>query len=63
MKYFKIEEITEDEYLNATNDPYYYTPFEQSLIPVNNKVYCATVEESFEVDTSLFNKGGKNEEV
>lgn len=56
MKYFEIREITEKEYLEKTNDPYYDTPFEQSLIPVDDKVYCATIADKVDFNVDMFDK-------
>ncbi len=55
MRYFKIIEVTEEEYLDKTNDPYYDTCF-ASVIPVEEEVYVATVEDRIEVDLSVFDK-------
>lgn len=56
MRYFKIIEVTEEEYLDKTNDPYYDTCFAQSTIPVEEEVYVATVEDRIEIDLSVFDK-------
>lgn len=56
MRYFKIIEVTEEEYLDKTNDPYYDTCFAQSIIPVEEEVYVATLEDRIEIDLSVFDK-------
>jgi len=61
MKYFEIRKITKKEYFDKTNDPYYDTPFEQSLIPVNGKVYCATKAETVDFNVHMFDKERSND--
>ena len=54
MRYFEIKEITEKEYLDKTKDPLYNTAFEQSLIPVDGKVYCSTIADKVDFNVSMF---------
>lgn len=60
MKYFEIRKITKKEYLEKTKDPYFNTPYEQALIPVGNKVYCAARGNNVEFNVNLFNKENKD---
>jgi len=58
-KYFEIRKITKKEYLEKTKD-IHYNKYAQSIVPVGNKVYCATNEDSVEFDTELFKKEVQN---
>lgn len=58
MKFYKLVEISETEYLNKTNDINVYMCI-QSTIPLDNAVYVAFDEdeaEKLEIDTETLNE-------